>query len=131
MRFYSNSITYDCPWTCITSANWQKYPSRWSPHVVSVDIINREVDSETGILKTERLIAVEQEPPGLLKRVRYICIYVVYIFFPSSFPRPFFFYFCLPLTFLKSNIWITLKFFCVFVILRRLCFDIASLIFLI
>lgn len=63
MKFFDNESIFPYAWEDITKANWQKYPSEITPHVESVDILRREVDPKTGVLRTERLIGVRQQAP--------------------------------------------------------------------
>ncbi|KAI0206051.1 MSF1 protein [Astrocystis sublimbata] len=71
MKVFSNTCSFDYSWEEVSAANWQKY-SPWnnkSTHVVSVDTLAREVDPQTGILRTERLIGCKQPVPDWLKTV--------------------------------------------------------------
>jgi len=68
MKVFSNEESFNYSWEEVSTANWRKY-CPWndkSPHVVAVDTISRHVDSETGILRTERLITCKQSAPGWL-----------------------------------------------------------------
>jgi len=51
----------------MTCANWRKYPNDLSEHVLSCDVLERSVDPQTGILKTERLLKCKQVAPSILK----------------------------------------------------------------
>ncbi|KAK9898069.1 MSF1-domain-containing protein [Cystobasidium minutum MCA 4210] len=42
---------------------FRKYPNEYAQHVVSVDVLDRSIDPETGVLRTERLIGVHQPAP--------------------------------------------------------------------
>ncbi|PKS07704.1 hypothetical protein jhhlp_006312 [Lomentospora prolificans] len=69
MRWLSNNVTFNYSWEEVSIANWQKY-GPWnnkSTHVIAVDTISRNVDEETGILRTERLITCKQSAPEWLK----------------------------------------------------------------
>lgn len=71
MKVFSNSVTFNYSWEEVSTANWQKY-GPWndkSAHVIAVDTLNRELDSETGILRTERLITCKQAAPEWLKSI--------------------------------------------------------------
>lgn len=67
MKLFSGSHFFNYPWEYVTAANWQKYPNEMSPHVVSVDIINRSIDHEKQLLRTERLIGCKQPIPRWLR----------------------------------------------------------------
>lgn len=65
MKVYSASNEFDYSWAEVSTANWRKY-CPWNektPHVLAVDTLSRNVDSETGILRTERLITCQQNAP--------------------------------------------------------------------
>lgn len=67
MKLFESQHQFHYNWEQVTAANWQKYPNELSTHVVSVDILNREVDVERNVLKTERLIACKQPIPKWLR----------------------------------------------------------------
>ena len=69
MKFFNTVHTFDNPWTLVSAAQWQKYPNDHCPHVQHVDVLNRTVDPETGILTTERLITVKQNVPRFILKV--------------------------------------------------------------
>lgn len=69
MKVFSSTVTFDYSWDEVSTANWRKY-GPWndkSAHVIAVDTLNRHVDPETGILRTERLITCKQAAPEWLK----------------------------------------------------------------
>ncbi|KAF9352650.1 hypothetical protein BGX26_009570 [Mortierella sp. AD094] len=66
MKFFQATHTFDHPWSQVTAANWMKYPNEQCPHVVAVDILNRHVDPDTGVLHTERLLTCNQNAPALV-----------------------------------------------------------------
>ncbi|TVY59547.1 Protein UPS2 [Lachnellula suecica] len=68
MKVFSNEETFDYSWEEVSTANWRKY-CPWnekSTHVIAVDTLSRNVDAETGILRTERLITCKQSAPKWL-----------------------------------------------------------------
>jgi len=68
MKVFSNDCTFDYSWEEVSTANWRKY-CPWndkSTHVIAVDILSRQVDPATGILRTERLITCKQSAPKWL-----------------------------------------------------------------
>jgi hypothetical protein len=69
MKLYKSVHTYNYPWSLVSAANWQKYPNEHCPHVYAVDVLDRRVDPETGILVTERLITVKQNVPTIILKV--------------------------------------------------------------
>jgi len=54
----------------VASVLFQKYPNEYSTHVVSVDVVDRSVDPETGVVRSERLIGVKQPAPKWVTAVR-------------------------------------------------------------
>ncbi|KAI9311906.1 PRELI-like family-domain-containing protein [Obelidium mucronatum] len=68
MKLFEQTQTISHPWDVVTQANWVKYPNDISTHVISVDILSREVTSD-GVLRTERLLCCEQSAPALLRRL--------------------------------------------------------------
>lgn len=71
MKVFSNTETFDYSWEEVSTANWRKYCpwNQKSTHVVAVDTLSRTVDSDTGILRTERLITCRQSAPEWLKNI--------------------------------------------------------------
>ncbi|KFY11272.1 hypothetical protein V492_04547 [Pseudogymnoascus sp. VKM F-4246] len=68
MKVFSNACNFDYSWEEVSTANWRKY-CPWndkSTHVIAVDTLSRHVDSDTGILRTERLITCKQSAPKWL-----------------------------------------------------------------
>ncbi|KAG0132537.1 PRELI-like family-domain-containing protein [Tuber indicum] len=71
MKVFESSCIFEYPWANVSIANWRKYGS-WnthSTHVVAVDTLNRSVDPNTGILRTERLITCKQNAPRWLMKI--------------------------------------------------------------
>lgn len=46
-----------------------KYPNPYSAHVLSVDVLDRTVDAETGVIRTERVLKCKQAAPGWAVKV--------------------------------------------------------------
>ena len=65
MKIFSSSYTFDYSWEEVSTNNWRKY-CPWNEkaaHVQGVDTLSRQVDPQTGILRTERLITCAQNAP--------------------------------------------------------------------
>lgn len=65
MKVFESDYTFNYPWEEVSTANWRKY-CPWndkSTHVIAVDTLSRDVDPESGILRTERLITCRQAAP--------------------------------------------------------------------
>lgn len=56
--------TFRRPWEEISYAVFRKYPCPERPDVLSVDILDSKLDTETGILTTRRLITVKGPLPS-------------------------------------------------------------------
>ncbi|KAI9505671.1 Phospholipid metabolism protein [Coemansia spiralis] len=69
MRLFEATHVFKHDWETVSLANWRKYPNDKTPHVRHVEILNQDVDPETGVLRTERLIMVQQNVPTLLKKL--------------------------------------------------------------
>ncbi|KAJ6604207.1 PRELI-like family-domain-containing protein [Mycena vulgaris] len=55
MKFFSQSFSYDDPWSIVTLAFFLRYPNPYASHVISCDVVSRSV-SPSGSLMTTRLI---------------------------------------------------------------------------
>ncbi|KAJ1679788.1 Phospholipid metabolism protein [Spiromyces aspiralis] len=69
MRFFEATHKYPFEWEIVSLASFRKYPNDKTPHVQNVEVINQEVDPDTGVLKTERLIRVSQSAPRLVLKL--------------------------------------------------------------
>ncbi|KAI8075444.1 PRELI-like family-domain-containing protein [Gilbertella persicaria] len=69
MKWFKSTHDFKYEWNLVSAAQWQKYPNESCPHVAHVDVLNRTVDPETGILTTERLITVDQNIPTIIKKI--------------------------------------------------------------
>lgn len=63
MHFFSQMFHYDHPWSHVVMGMWHKYPNPKCSHVISVDVVDRSVDPETGIVRTERILGCKQKSP--------------------------------------------------------------------
>ncbi|TKA22181.1 hypothetical protein B0A50_08347 [Salinomyces thailandicus] len=69
MRLFSSNHEFAYSWDEVSTANWRKY-CPWndkSTHVIAVDTLARDLDAQTHILRTERLITCKQAAPKWLK----------------------------------------------------------------
>lgn len=76
MKFFKSTHDYSYEWNLVSAAQWQKYPNENCPHVSHVDVLNRQIDPETGIMTTERLITVNQNIPTIIRKVKMILSFV-------------------------------------------------------
>jgi hypothetical protein len=61
--------TYEHPCRDVSLAIWKKYPSPARPDVLSVDILRRDFDPETGVLRTRRLLTMKMNLPLWLEKI--------------------------------------------------------------
>merc|ERR1711907_300087 len=54
-------------WEDVSLASWHKYPSEDRPDVLSVDLVDRKFDPETGVLTATRLVIMQDGVPKILK----------------------------------------------------------------
>ncbi|EFA82537.1 slowmo family protein [Heterostelium album PN500] len=69
MLFDTIYHTYKHLWTDISLASWRKYPTPDRPDVLSVDLLSKEIDPETGVLTCTRLIICKGSMPTWLKPI--------------------------------------------------------------
>ena len=62
MRFFSQSFHYDDSWPIVTLAFFLRYPNPYAAHVISCDVVSREV-TPSGTLLTTRLILKKGNMP--------------------------------------------------------------------
>jgi hypothetical protein len=48
---------------------WHKYPNPHCTHVQTIDVLDRTVDPETGIIRTERVLGCKQKTPAWIVKV--------------------------------------------------------------
>lgn len=63
---YEGSHVFHQTWQQIAAAIWQKYPNKYSKHILSEDIISRDIDHSTGQLVTKRLFVKTSPIPSWL-----------------------------------------------------------------
>ncbi|KZT22147.1 MSF1-domain-containing protein [Neolentinus lepideus HHB14362 ss-1] len=63
MHYFSQVFSYDHPWSKVVIGMWHKYPNPHCAHVVTVDVVDRSVDPNTGIIRTERILGCKQKAP--------------------------------------------------------------------
>ncbi|KAI0344001.1 MSF1-domain-containing protein [Trametopsis cervina] len=63
MHYFSQMFNYEHPWSHVVIGMWHKYPNPQCSHVVTVDVLDRSVDPQTGIIRTERVLGCKQKAP--------------------------------------------------------------------
>jgi hypothetical protein len=56
MKLWKSEHVFNHPWDEVVRAALRKYPNPLSPSVVGLDVVNRSVDRETGILRSSRIL---------------------------------------------------------------------------
>ncbi|WWD20002.1 hypothetical protein CI109_104475 [Kwoniella shandongensis] len=69
MKVFENELAYDYPAEHTINYLHRKYPNPFATHVYSVDTISRSVDPDSGILRSERLIGVQQGAPKWITKL--------------------------------------------------------------
>jgi hypothetical protein len=69
VHFFSQSFNYDHSWSLVNLGLWRKYPNPYSAHVVSVDVLDRSINPQTGVIRTERVIGCKQKAPRWVVKV--------------------------------------------------------------
>jgi len=69
VKIAGNQHVFEHKWEDVSLASWRKYPHPNAAHVLSVDITDRTVDQKTGILRSTRLISMQQQVPGWVARI--------------------------------------------------------------
>ncbi|KAJ3718408.1 MSF1-domain-containing protein [Lentinula raphanica] len=72
MRYHSQSFFYDDPWSIVSLAYFLRYPNPFASHIISCDVISRNV-TPSGTLQTTRLILKRGSlprwaPKGIISR---------------------------------------------------------------
>ncbi|KAF7975759.1 hypothetical protein HWV62_8553 [Athelia sp. TMB] len=69
MHYFSQNSTYEHPWSHVVIGMWHKYPNPHCTHVQTVDVLDRTVDPETGIIRTERVLGCTQKNPTWITKL--------------------------------------------------------------
>ncbi|KAI0359060.1 MSF1-domain-containing protein [Trametes cingulata] len=69
MHYFSQLFHYDHPWSHVVIGMWHKYPNPHCSHVLSIDVVDRSVDPNTGIIRTERILGCKQKAPGWIVKL--------------------------------------------------------------
>ena len=57
------------PWSHVVIGMWHKYPNPHCSHVVTIDVVDRSVNPETGVIRTERILGCKQKAPTWIVKV--------------------------------------------------------------
>lgn len=68
-RLQRTHVLFSHPWSHVIIGMWHKYPNPHCTHVVTVDVVDRSVDPETGIVRTERILGCKQKTPAWIVKV--------------------------------------------------------------
>ncbi|WVF68850.1 hypothetical protein IAT40_003623 [Kwoniella sp. CBS 6097] len=69
MKVFENEILFNYSPAQTIAALHRKYPNPFATHVYSVDTVERTIDPESGILRSERLIGVQQGAPKWITKL--------------------------------------------------------------
>jgi len=63
MHYFNQVHIWDHPWSHVVIGMWHKYPNPHCSHVVTIDVVDRSVDPNTGVIRTERILGCKQKAP--------------------------------------------------------------------
>jgi len=69
MHYFSQLCHYDHSWAHVVIGMWHKYPNPQCTHVTTIDVLDRSVDPNTGIIRTERIVGCKQKAPGWIAKL--------------------------------------------------------------
>ncbi|TPX32498.1 hypothetical protein SmJEL517_g04405 [Synchytrium microbalum] len=69
MKLFQNVLELPHPFSITTIANWRKYPNDHSRQVIAVDVLDRTINQQTNVLRTERLLTCRQNVPWIIKKL--------------------------------------------------------------
>ncbi|KAM3589968.1 uncharacterized protein V6R79_000879 [Siganus canaliculatus] len=67
-RYFHSEVDIQSPWRQVLAAFWRRYPNPYSAHVLTEDVLYREVTS-TNLLLSRRLLTKTNHLPGWAERV--------------------------------------------------------------
>jgi hypothetical protein len=69
VKFFNQRNTFEHRWEAVTLAVFKKYPNPFSKHVITADLLQRNIDSNTGCLYSKRLLQKLGNMPNWLSRL--------------------------------------------------------------
>eukprot|EP00744_Colponema_vietnamica_P016905 GILI01023740.1.p1 GENE.GILI01023740.1~~GILI01023740.1.p1 ORF type:complete len:179 (-),score=9.61 GILI01023740.1:79-615(-) len=69
VKVFKNEHVFPFPWNTVTTAFWNKYPNPSSPHVLNVDVLDRTVDQQSGVLRSKRLMTLKYNLPSWVEKL--------------------------------------------------------------
>ncbi|KAF9597394.1 hypothetical protein IFM89_017740 [Coptis chinensis] len=73
VKAYAQEHIYKHPWEIVTSASWRKFTDQETKptlsHILSVDTLNRNLDTQAGKLYTTRAITVNAPGPWFIRKI--------------------------------------------------------------
>ncbi|BGP18826.1 hypothetical protein JCM10213_003481 [Rhodosporidiobolus nylandii] len=68
VQLFTTSFPFSFPWPAQVYAVLNKYPNPLAPHVVSVDVVDRQILPD-GTVRSERILGIMQESPRWVRRM--------------------------------------------------------------
>jgi len=65
----ASKFVFSHSWSHVVIGMWHKYPNPHCTHVQTIDVLDRTVDPETGIIRTERVLGCKQKTPTWIVKV--------------------------------------------------------------
>jgi len=69
MHYFSQAFDYSHPWSHVVIGMWHKYPNPHCTHVLTVDVLDRSIDPQTGVVRTERILGCKQKAPSWIAKL--------------------------------------------------------------
>jgi len=64
MKIFESTHTFDHSWDRVGHAAWRKYPNPINPAVTGIDVLHRQVDANTGMLCSRRILQTKWDVPS-------------------------------------------------------------------
>ncbi|KAJ3093425.1 hypothetical protein HDU96_002295, partial [Phlyctochytrium bullatum] len=64
VKFFSHVFQFDHSWATVSEAIFRKYPNPFTSHVLTADVIDRDIDPHTGVLTVTRLCLKQGHLPS-------------------------------------------------------------------
>ncbi|GAA5887844.1 hypothetical protein JCM16303_007356 [Sporobolomyces ruberrimus] len=68
VALFNTSFPFNYPWPAQVYSVLNKYPNPRAPHVVSMDVVDRQILPD-GTIRTERILGINQDSPKWIRRI--------------------------------------------------------------
>ncbi|GAA5847993.1 hypothetical protein JCM3766R1_005934, partial [Sporobolomyces carnicolor] len=67
VALFNTSFPFNYPWPAQVYSVLNKYPNPRAPHVVSMDVVDRQILPD-GTIRSERILGISQDSPRWIRR---------------------------------------------------------------